>query len=118
MPDQYRQLPWEHPGWLEGATAWIRDRLAERGVQVTGPVELLHQRPWSTFALVPTEDGFAYFKAPAPMYEFEAALTQALVRWRPDITVPLLAVDLDRGWMLSEDAGVTLRNLSRSADQI
>lgn len=118
MQDQYTQLPWEQPDWLEQATAWIHAQLGQHGLQIAGPVELLHQRPWSTFARVSTDNGTAYFKAPAPMFKYEAALTQALARWRPDCTVPLLAVDLDRGWLLSSDAGVTLRSLTRSADQI
>lgn len=118
MQDEQTQLPWEQPGWLEEATAWIHNQVAARGLHVVDPVEVLHQRPWSTFARVATDQGPAYFKAPAPAFRYEAALTQALARWRPDCTVPLLAVDLDRGWLLSLDAGVTLRSVSRSADQI
>ena len=45
------------------------------------------------------------------MFAYEAALTQALAEWRPDCTVPLLAVDLQRGWMLSDDAGPELRQM-------
>jgi 8-oxo-dGTP pyrophosphatase MutT (NUDIX family) len=118
MQDQPIQLPWEQPGWLEQATAWIHAQLATRGWRVTGPVEVLHQRAWATFARVFTDNGTAYFKAPALDSMYEAALTQALARWRPDCTVPLLAVDRDRGWLLSADAGVTLRSASPSADQI
>jgi hypothetical protein len=40
---------------------------------------------------VSTSNGIAYFKAPAPDCQYEAALTQALAHWRPDCTVPLLA---------------------------
>ena len=117
MPDQPTQLPWEQSGWLEQATAWIHAQLAARGWHIVSPVELLHQRPWSTFARVATDNGTVYFKAPAPPF-YEAALTQVLARRRPDCTVPLLAVDLDRGWLLSANAGVTLRSVSQSADQI
>jgi hypothetical protein len=67
---------------------------------------------------VSTINGIAYFKALAPDCRYEAALTQALARWRPDCTVPLLAVDLDRGWLLSADAGPTLHCVSPSADQL
>lgn len=117
MQDQYTQLPWDQVDWLEQATAWIQAQLAAQGLRVAGPVEILHQRPWSTFARISTGNGTVYFKAPAPPF-YEAALTQALARWRPDCTVPLLAVDLDRGWLLSADAGMTLRSASPSADQI
>ena len=117
MP-QTIQLPWEQPDWLEQATAWINAQVAKAGWHTTGPVELVHQRPWSTFAKIPTDHGIAYFKAPSPMFKFEATLTEALARWRPDVTVPLLAFDLDRGWLLSSDAGVTLRSLTQAPDQI
>ena len=109
MQDQHAQLPWEQPDWLEQVTEWIHAQLAASGWQVTGPVEIMHQRPWSAFARVSTANGTAYFKAPAPAYHYEVALTQALAHWRPDCTVRLLGVDLDRGWLLSADAGITLR---------
>jgi hypothetical protein len=118
MSDRELQLPWEQPGWLEQVTTWIRARLDERGWPSAGPVELVHQRPWSTFARVATDRGVAYFKAPSPPFRFEAALTEALAAWRPDCSVPLLAVDRDRGWILSADAGSTLRQLGQSVAQI
>jgi hypothetical protein len=67
---------------------------------------------------VPTTSGAVYFKAPSPSLKFEAALIQALARWRPDCTPSVLAVDLDQGWSLSAEAGVTLRSLGQSADQL
>ena len=117
MQDQYAQLPWEQPDWIDQATVWIHAQIAERGMQIESPVEILHQRPWATFARLITDNGSVYFKAPAPPF-YEAALTKALARWRPDCTVSLLAVDLDRGWLLSADAGVVLRSVSHPPDQI
>jgi hypothetical protein len=118
MHDQDLQLPWEQPGWLEQATAWIYTQLAARGWHSVGPVELVRLRPWSAFARVSTTNGIAYFKATAPDSHYEAAVTQALARWRPDCTVPILAVDLDRDWLLSADAGPTLHSASPSTDQL
>lgn len=109
--------PWVKPDWLPKVTDWIGECLANHDWQATGPVEILHQRPWSAFATVPTDHGAVYFKAPAPAYVYEAALTEALARWRADCTVPLLGVDLQRGWLLSADAGVTLRSLTRAPEQ-
>ena len=87
-------------------------------MDITGPIEILHQRPWSTFARVSTTSGTVYFKAPAPGSLYEAALTQALACWRPDCTVPVIAVDLDQGWLLTADAGITLRDIGRSPGQV
>ena len=111
-------LPWEQPGWLEQVSAWIDTELNHQSIGVTGPVEVLHRRAWSAFARVPTTSGLFYFKAPSPSFKFEAALAQALTRWRPDCMLPILAVDLDRGWILSADAGVTLRSLGQTIEQL
>ncbi len=117
MKKQYLQLPWKEPGWLDQAVAWIHTQLAAHGWLATGKVHMVHQRPWSIFMHIATDKGTAYFKAPAPPF-YEAKLTQALLQWRPDCTVPLLAVDLDRGWLLSADAGATFRSLNQPAEQI
>jgi hypothetical protein len=118
MPEQDWQLPWEQSGWFEQASAWIQAELERLGRRVTGPIEWVHTRVWSVFARAPTSEGAVYFKAPLPPPGFEAALTQTLARWRPDCMLPVLAVDLDRGWMLSADAGVTLRSLGQSPAQL
>jgi hypothetical protein len=118
MEDQNGQLPWDQPDWLEQATAWIHDHLDAAGWQATGPVELVHQRPWSAFARVETDEGTAHFKAPAPPFKYEAAVTEALTRWRPDCTVRLLGVDRQRGWFLAADAGITLRLAAPSVEQL
>ena len=60
---------------------------------------------------IPTERGDLYFKANAPPLQFEAALVEVLAERRPDAVPPLVAVDLERGWMLMEDAGTRLRQL-------
>lgn len=118
MQNYHTQLPWQQPDWLENVTTWIHDHLTAANIHPTGTVELLHQRPWSSFARITTDRGIVYFKAPAPAFSYEAAVTQALARWQPDCTVPLLAVDLDQGWMLSLDSGATLRTASPTAGQV
>ncbi|MEZ4728507.1 MAG: phosphotransferase [Caldilineaceae bacterium] len=117
MQDQTTQLPWEAPTWLDQTSAWINAQVAACGWQSLSPVEIVRLRPWSAFARVATTNGIVYFKATAPDCHYEAALTQALARWRPYCTVPLLAVDLDCGWLLSADAGPTLHAASPSTDQ-
>jgi hypothetical protein len=114
----YVLLPWELPGWLDEASAWIHERLAAAGTPATGPIEMLHQRPWSAFARVPTAHGTVFFKAPAPSYPFEAPLTEALAQWWPDCTVPLVAVERKRGWILSSDAGAALRRGDATPAQV
>lgn len=119
MQDPIIELPWERKGWLKEATAWIDSSLVKHGRNRKGRVKVLHQRAWSTFIKVPTDKGITYFKAPAPpLSRFEAPLTEALSHWRPDVTVPVIAVEPKQGWFLSEDAGQTLREAHPGLEQL
>lgn len=104
---QHHHLPWGQRDWLQQAADWVHAQLAAGGFQIVGPVELMHKRPWSVFARVSTASGTAYFKAPAPAYKYEVALTQALALWRPDCTVRLLGVDLSRAWPIQSHKDVS-----------
>jgi hypothetical protein len=67
---------------------------------------------------VPTADGDVWFKATIPVHAHEAAVLSTLAGLRPDRVPPLVAVDLDRGWLLMADAGDRLRELiERERDQ-
>jgi hypothetical protein len=99
-------MQWTDPTWLAGVHAWI-----EQHVTVTGAAEQFHVRRWSTVLRVPTDQGDVYFKANEPRLQFEAALVSVLAAQRPDCIPPLIAADLERGWMLMEDAGTRLREL-------
>lgn len=103
---------WQDPDWLSAAHAWIDDALAANGRSRAGAVEQPHVVPWSTVIKVPTSSGTTWFKANADSLRHEAALVELLAARRPDAVPALLASDLDRGWMLMEDAGETLRALA------
>ena len=102
---------WTDPGWLAGVHEWIRAALAAHGRSVTGAIEQPHVRPWSTVLRVPTEEGDVWFKANIPDLWHEAGIVDVLAARRPDCVPPLLAVDLDAGWMLMADGGRRLREL-------
>jgi hypothetical protein len=107
-------LIWVQPAWLEEATAWIRARLAEHGLEPTGEIEQPHVRWWSTVLRVPTSKGDLWFKADAPPHAFEARLLPILERVRPGHVPELVANDAERGWLLMRDGGRRLRELVRS----
>lgn len=102
---------WSDPAWLDDATAWIDKQLVRLGLTSTGAVEQVHVRPWSTALRVPVSEGDLWFKANMPSLAYEAAAVSILSRHAPDRVPELLAVDLDRGWMLMADAGESLRGL-------
>jgi hypothetical protein len=102
---------WTDPAWLDEAQEWIHARLRARGTTVVPPIEQLHVRPWSTVMRVPTDGGVVFFKANARELVHEAALVSLLAANRPDCVPTLLAADLERGWMLTADAGSALREI-------
>jgi hypothetical protein len=111
VTNQLAQLPWDHAGWLDEATAWIDRALARRGLRRSGPPHPFHQRPWSLVMRIPAGEETVYFKATAPALRHEAAVTQALAGWFPDDLPALLAAEVGRGWLLLPDMGETLRTL-------
>jgi hypothetical protein len=102
---------WSEPQWLCEAHPWIDAQLERSGTAASGPCEQIHLRPWSTGIRVPNHDGDLYFKANTPALRHEAALLVALAERRPDCVPSLLAVDVERGWMLMADAGTRLSEL-------
>jgi hypothetical protein len=118
MPDPAETLVWTQPGWLGPAHAWIALSLENLGIPASGPIEQVHARPWSTVLRTPTAGGFVFFKASIPLLVREPALTQMLYSRRPDCTLPVLAADLARGWMLVPDGGPLLRSFLKTPDDL
>jgi hypothetical protein len=112
------ELDWTAEPFLSEARGWIEARLAESGQSLAGGIEQPHIYWWATAMRVPTTDGVMWFKAARHTQAFEAALTPILVAARPDQSPELLAVDRDRGWMLTRDAGVRLREFATGEDQL
>ena len=71
----------------------------------------MHVRPWSTVIQIPTAEGTTYFKANTPELRHEALVALLLAQRVPDRVPPLIADDLERGWMLMEDGGRRLREV-------
>ncbi|HJP88866.1 MAG TPA: hypothetical protein VJ850_07535 [Candidatus Limnocylindrales bacterium] len=60
---------------------------------------------------VPTADGIVWFKACQAQQAFEARLTAELARRWPDRVAEVIAVEPDRGWLLTKDAGRSIGDL-------
>ena len=74
-------------------------------MQPAGAIELVLARPWGTVLRVPVAGGVAWFKACAPIQEFEPRLTAALASRWPDRLPEVLAHNEEHGWLLLGDAG-------------
>ncbi|MGH3081910.1 MAG: phosphotransferase, partial [Gaiellaceae bacterium] len=97
-------LAWEQPDWLDEATAWIDEH-----VERTGEVELMLARPWSAIVRVPAAGGHVWFKENGPASAYEPALTELLVRKRPEQLPEIISWEGSR--ILTKDAGPRLRNV-------
>ena len=77
--------------------------------QLTGPVEVTKDVPWSMVARVPTDRGLLWFKENRAGTRYEAGLLAALARWAPADVLAPVAVDAASGWSLLPDGGPTMR---------
>ena len=102
---------WTDPRWLAEAHEWIHAEVARLDLGAVGAIDQHHVQPWSTVMRVPTEGGDVYFKANTAALRHEAATVTLLAAHRPDCVPPLLAADLERGWMLMAAAGERLRGV-------
>jgi hypothetical protein len=108
--ERYADLLWAQPDWLLSARAWI-----EQHARIAGEIEQIHLVPWSTVLRVPAVDGELFFKAASISGTFEPALTLMLAERVPERIAEPVAVELERGWMLTRSAGTRLRELVHSA---
>jgi hypothetical protein len=111
QPSESLIEPWQDPAWLAEALSWVDEQLTAAGRPRTGEVDQFHVRPWSTVIRVPTDEGDVFFKANAPDLRHEAVVALQLARRVPERVPPLLADDLERGWMIMEDGGRRLREV-------
>src|SRR5512144_720198 len=111
-------LIWNDPTWLASAHAWIQTALAQNHLTLTEAITQPHIRPWSTVMRVPTNAGVLYFKATDEVSAYETALTDYLVRFRPEIFPQVLDVDLNHHWFLMRDAGTPLRQFVRAEKSV
>jgi Phosphotransferase enzyme family len=93
----------------------VHEWLASHGVEPSGPIEKIHERPWSTVLRVPTAGGDLFLKQNQPVQAFEVALTAALAARWPDRVPEVVGADLDRSWLLLRDGGTRVAD-SRDFD--
>jgi hypothetical protein len=91
--------------------AWARQCLDGAG---PARLSLVKRRAWSTVWRIETAGPIYYLKAAAPGYDVEPALVQHLFAWLSELVVEPVAAEPDRGWLLTRDAGVPLREIFAS----
>lgn len=111
------QPDWSSPAWLSTASQWIQEQTALYGLTPIRPPEQLLVSLWSTVLRSTTTTATLYFKASAPFFAYEPALTLKLAQLAPSYTPAVLSIDPARHWILMRDAGTPLSELmARRAD--
>jgi phosphotransferase family enzyme len=91
---------------VDDAETWVRAY-----VEPTGPFEVVRGRTWATTTRVPTAQGDVWLKSSAETHAFEPCLVVSLASLRPDLLPRVLAADVDRGLLLTADAGTPFEAL-------
>lgn len=107
---------WRGDPWRVEVERWVRSRLSQAGITVVGPAEQVRLKPWSTHLVVATDRGRYWFKENCPALRFEAGLVATLSQLVPGRVLEPLAIDLDRGRLLTPDGGATLDQSRAPAD--
>ena len=101
---------WSSSAFHDLATRWVADECARQSIDLTGDRDQPHCRPWSSTISYETTAGRMWFKVNGSGTRHEPPLVAALSGLVPQLVPELVAVDLDRGWSLSRDAGPVMRS--------
>ncbi len=91
---------WGSPEFRDDLRSWVESAV--------GPVVAMEQaklRPWATVWQIRTEHRMFYAKQNCPGQHFEAGLVSLLAELAPAFVVPVTAVDVERGLLLTPDQG-------------
>ena len=102
---------WRDSRWRTLADGWVEQSLRDAGIRATGPGEQQRAMPWSTLIRYPTDAGPLWFKANAVGMAHEAGLYALLLQRCPGHVLEPVALDIERGWLLLPDGGLTLRDV-------
>ncbi|TCM37503.1 hypothetical protein [Kribbella sp. VKM Ac-2568] len=109
---------WTGDDWFAAADAWVRGRLTDAGIVVTGVPVPYKIRFWAAVWCYSTDHGLFWFKENNPGQSFEAALVAAMAQALPQHVVAPLAIEPGYGWMLTADQGPTLDDQVPDADRL
>lgn len=100
---------WASEPFRDQARSWVASVAGRRGIRLTGVEEQPHNRPWSSALRFGSTAGDLWFKVNGPGTAHEPRLVDVLARLVTDLVPELLAVNAQRGWSLTRDAGPVLR---------
>jgi hypothetical protein len=97
------------PEMIRELIGWARTTIEASGKRVAGATEVVHDRPWSQVVRIPTDKETFFAKVVFRALRHEVPVTAALAGWAPELVTPVVAMDVERHFMLMGDAGERLR---------
>lgn len=101
-------VPWMHAGWFASALTWLDSELAAQGWWRRGDPKVLKHWQISALWQVETTHGKVYFKAVPDFFSREVEFTPKLAQELSGAAPPVVAADVERGFLLLADAGEAL----------
>ncbi len=109
--------PWPGPT-VARAEAWLRSVAADAAILLTGPIEQVHLRPWSTVFRAPAADGPLFLKLESVVQAHEPRLIELIAGRFPDLVPALVARHPTEPWVILRDGGIRLRAARPGAAQL
>lgn len=100
-------MKWDSEAWRPDAEAWVDLACATYSLERSGPLQPAGIGFRSAHFTAATDQGLLFLKALSPGQVAEATITAAAATVLPDRLVMPLAIEPERGWMLSPDYGTT-----------
>ncbi|HEY8757958.1 MAG TPA: hypothetical protein VIN74_05630, partial [Candidatus Limnocylindria bacterium] len=93
----------------EAAETWLREILRDRRIALTGPIEVVHSRPWSTVLRAPAGDAALFLKICGATQVQEPRVIELVARESPDLVPGFVARHPSEPWVILRDGGTRLR---------
>jgi hypothetical protein len=103
---------------VTAAEAWLREVAGDQRIGLTGPLERVHSRPWSTVYRAPAGDSAVFLKVCAVTQAHEPRVIELVAREFPDLVPGLVARHPSEPWVILRDGGTRLRQLMPDAAQL
>ncbi len=109
---------WTDPLLIARAEAWLHAVAAERAIPLTGPVEQVHLRAWSTVFRMPAAGSALFLKLESVAQAHEPRLIELITGRSPELVPPFVARHPTEPWVILRDGGTRLRTARPGAAQL
>jgi hypothetical protein len=104
--------------WLEDVQRWVSESVEAMDLGPKADITFFRERTWGAVARVETSQRLLFFKAQGVPARLEPALVSDLARHWPGLGPDVLAVDLQRAWLLLADHGTRMWDALDPAAQV